>query len=101
MTCQSNVAAVEKGRQNAEACIGGGLGGAGRGPSAKSAGTGMSLNWKGGGGHTGTDQLKTESASVKSRRKESRKEELEGKEEVKGVTKEVSVMKKAFVKKKG
>merc|ERR1719204_1157067 len=70
MTCQSNVAAVEKGRQNAEACIGGGLGGAGRGPSAKSAGTGLSLNWKGGGGHTGTDQLKTESASVKSRKKE-------------------------------
>jgi len=70
-TCQSNVAAVEKGRQNAEACIGAGLGGAGRSPSDKSAGIEMSLNWKGGGGHTGTDQLKTESASVKSRRKES------------------------------
>ena len=74
-TCQNNVAAVERGRQNSEARIGAGLGGAGRGPSAKSAGKGTFHYWKGGGGQTGTDQLKTESVSVKSREKESSERE--------------------------
>jgi len=85
-TCQSNMGAVERGRRNAEAGIGAGLGGAGCGPSAKSAGIGMFHYWKGGGEHSGTDQLKTESASVKSRKQES-----SGREKVFNLEKEEAI----------